>query len=512
MGLVMAISLPMGAWGQAGERGPERQLMSYLQAQHRHWQRCGADISTYQRQWLTYLADKAPAPTPLRLPDPPRAAEDWNWSAAAPAYQGDLAQKSAAYARLVTQVQSLFVRIGPLSEQAPHDQEAHRAILDALRRLQLLTEDARSLQGELVFLAQQSHRAGLAAHRSAQAALAEQVEALVVHSRVLLLAVGTDLRPRIERAHQQLTQSLSQAQARGATLLAQLDHDPRLSALYDQALRQATTIATAALEPLTPDELSAELRPWGVAHARFNHFLNPAFSTEPDGLVATYNALLTHLSEARYLPALSELPRMQTVVPAPVAENPTLDLTFAPVQNLVCLIDVSGSMQLPHGLPLFRSAYRELVEALRPQDHVSLVTFAGEARTVLHATSGTEKAHLLGALEHLDGQGKTRIHAGFMAGYRELRRHWSEEGSNHLLLITDGGFDITEALVRDIEARTAQGAVLTVLYFGPPSARMQYRLQRLGEVGGGTCLHVEPGNATHRLIEAIEVKPGNLTR
>ncbi|TIU82301.1 MAG: VWA domain-containing protein, partial [Mesorhizobium sp.] len=57
-----------------------------------------------------------------------------------------------------------------------------------------------------------------------------------------------------------------------------------------------------------------------------------------------------------------------------------------PKANLVFLIDVSGSMNEQDKLPLLQSAFRLLVNRLRPDDTVSIVTYAGDAGTVLEPT------------------------------------------------------------------------------------------------------------------------------
>jgi Ca-activated chloride channel family protein len=50
-----------------------------------------------------------------------------------------------------------------------------------------------------------------------------------------------------------------------------------------------------------------------------------------------------------------------------------------PPRNLVFLIDTSGSMSPPDRLPLVKQSLNLLVETLRPEDRVSIVTYAGDA-------------------------------------------------------------------------------------------------------------------------------------
>ncbi|MBL8995413.1 MAG: von Willebrand factor type A domain-containing protein, partial [Spirochaetia bacterium] len=54
-----------------------------------------------------------------------------------------------------------------------------------------------------------------------------------------------------------------------------------------------------------------------------------------------------------------------------------------PPNNLVFLIDVSGSMDEPNKLPLLIKAFTMLTGELRPQDRVAIVVYAGRAGLVL---------------------------------------------------------------------------------------------------------------------------------
>ena len=62
-----------------------------------------------------------------------------------------------------------------------------------------------------------------------------------------------------------------------------------------------------------------------------------------------------------------------------------------PVQNLVFLIDVSGSMYGADRLGLLKKSFKKLVEKLNENDKVSIVTYAGSAGVVLDSVSGDKK-------------------------------------------------------------------------------------------------------------------------
>src|SRR5438128_8483774 len=85
----------------------------------------------------------------------------------------------------------------------------------------------------------------------------------------------------------------------------------------------------------------------------------------------------------------------------------TIDAWKLAPNNLVFLLDVSGSMMPPQRLPLLKSAFRLLVEQLRPQDSVSIVVYAGAAGVVLPPTSGADRAAILASLDQLQAGGST---------------------------------------------------------------------------------------------------------
>ncbi|TJV47373.1 MAG: VWA domain-containing protein, partial [Mesorhizobium sp.] len=63
-------------------------------------------------------------------------------------------------------------------------------------------------------------------------------------------------------------------------------------------------------------------------------------------------------------------------------------------------------------LPLLQSAFRLLVNKLKPDDTVSIVTYAGDAGTVLEPTKVSEKDKILNAIDTLAPGGSTAGEAG----------------------------------------------------------------------------------------------------
>ena len=86
-----------------------------------------------------------------------------------------------------------------------------------------------------------------------------------------------------------------------------------------------------------------------------------------------------------------------------------------PRANLVLLIDTSGSMAPEDRLPLLKNAFRMLIDTLRPDDTVGIVTYAGGTHAGAGADEGGRQAQDPGgdrasARRRLDG--RRRRHPG----------------------------------------------------------------------------------------------------
>jgi Ca-activated chloride channel family protein len=165
-----------------------------------------------------------------------------------------------------------------------------------------------------------------------------------------------------------------------------------------------------------------------------------------------------------------------------------------PANNLVFLIDVSGSMSDPNKLPLVKSGLRLLVDQLRSQDKVSLVVYAGNAGLVLAPTSGSEKEKIMQAIENLDAGGSTAGGQGIELAYAQAKESFIKEGNNRVILATDGDFNVGVSsdgeLVRLIEKKREEGVFLTVLGFGTGNYK-DSKMEQLADKGNGNYAYID---------------------
>ncbi len=166
----------------------------------------------------------------------------------------------------------------------------------------------------------------------------------------------------------------------------------------------------------------------------------------------------------------------------------------APPANLVFLIDVSGSMDEADKLPLLKSAFRLLVDKLRPEDKVSIVTYAGNAGTVLEPTSASDKQKILAAIDGLQPGGSTAGAAGIEAAYDLAKSAFVKDGINRVMLATDGDFNVgpssDDQLKTLIESERKTGIFLSVLGFGRGNLN-DGLMQALAQNGNGTAAYID---------------------
>ncbi|MGO6828614.1 von Willebrand factor type A domain-containing protein [Rhizobium ruizarguesonis] len=179
--------------------------------------------------------------------------------------------------------------------------------------------------------------------------------------------------------------------------------------------------------------------------------------------------------------------------------------TTTPHANLVFLIDVSGSMDEPDKLPLLKSAFRLLVNRLKPDDTVSIVTYAGNAGTVLAPTRVAEKSKILSAIDRLEPGGSTGGAEGIEAAYDLAKQGFVKDGVNRVMLATDGDFNVgpssDEDLKRIIEERRKDGIFLTVLGFGRGNLNDSL-MQTLAQNGNGSAAYIDTlAEAQKTLVE-----------
>ncbi|HEX2832397.1 MAG TPA: VWA domain-containing protein [Thermoanaerobaculia bacterium] len=165
-----------------------------------------------------------------------------------------------------------------------------------------------------------------------------------------------------------------------------------------------------------------------------------------------------------------------------------------PPNNLVFLLDTSGSMMSADKLPLVKEGLRLLVDQLREEDRVAIVTYAGSAGLALPSTSGARKGEILAAIEQLEAGGSTAGAQGIITAYDVARQNFNRKANNRVILATDGDFNVGVSsdgeLQRLIESRRNDGIFLTVLGFGTGNIK-DSKMELLANKGNGNYAYID---------------------
>ncbi|MEO0654909.1 MAG: VWA domain-containing protein, partial [Pseudomonadota bacterium] len=211
----------------------------------------------------------------------------------------------------------------------------------------------------------------------------------------------------------------------------------------------------------------------------------------------------------------SDAPFQPTVTVLPTPWNADTELVHIGIQgdlpatddrpplNLVFLIDTSGSMQAANKLPLLKQSFRMMLGELRPEDQVSIVTYAGSAGRVLDPTPASERTTIEAALDRLEAGGSTAGQTGLQQAYATAEEMAEEGEVTRVILATDGDFNVglsdPEALKDFIADRRDSGAYLSVLGFGRGNLD-DATMQALAQNGNGQAAYIDTLSEARKVL------------
>ena len=152
--------------------------------------------------------------------------------------------------------------------------------------------------------------------------------------------------------------------------------------------------------------------------------------------------------------------------------------------NLVFLIDVSAFMrgedQVGMRLKLIKHGLCKLIEKLRGDDRVSIVTYADEGMVDLSLTECKNKSKIKEVINSLKPEECTTRKCdgidGLLRAYQEAERGFDKKANNQIVLLTDGVFNVDDAdsnmIENLIEKNRNKGVFLSV--FGISTKNLEY--------------------------------------
>ena len=162
--------------------------------------------------------------------------------------------------------------------------------------------------------------------------------------------------------------------------------------------------------------------------------------------------------------------------------------------NIVFLIDVSGSMDRPDRLPLVIESMELLIDKLNGNDRISIVTYAGSDRILADSIPGSNHQELKDIIRSLGAGGSTAGAQGLRTAYNLASKNFIEGGNNRIILATDGDFNVGEssvdALISLVEAERDKGIYISVLGYGMGNLK-DNMMEAIANNGNGNYAYID---------------------
>ncbi len=192
------------------------------------------------------------------------------------------------------------------------------------------------------------------------------------------------------------------------------------------------------------------------------------------------------------LPKASEQ-KTEEVIPdsQPREGNPEFSLNAYSKNNVVFLIDVSTSMKREERLEILKSSMIQLLEMLRPEDRLSIITYASSTDVVLKSTFVTDKQAIAKIINDLEGKGLTAGETGIKKAYSIVKKYFIEGGNNQVYLATDGAFNKGETDVsRFVRRQKKNGIYMSIIAVKSPDWTVP-KMKKISKDANGDYVPIE---------------------
>lgn len=171
-----------------------------------------------------------------------------------------------------------------------------------------------------------------------------------------------------------------------------------------------------------------------------------------------------------------------------------MDLNQTPNANFVFMVDVSGSMDSEDKLGLLKSCLTTLIDNLRPNDRVSIITYASKVEKLIDSTPASNAKKIKKAISALNARGSTAGGEAMKMAYEEALENFIEGGNNRVIMGTDGDFNVgvtsTDALLEMVQDYADKGIYLTVCGFGTGNLN-DSMMETISNKGNGTYQYID---------------------
>jgi len=247
---------------------------------------------------------------------------------------------------------------------------------------------------------------------------------------------------------------------------------------------------------------------YGKAYYYYNYCFINKFNRHGIGMAYDYNQFadygFNYVLKKEQLPHIFKViypepePQLTDTNYTPTDNNPVYSLKDAPANNMVFLLDVSGSMNTPEKLPLLKDAMKFLISQMRGFDYITIVTYSGVANTIIENISAAEHDTLFNTIDNLVSGGQTNLFPGLKMAYNSAIKNYIETGNNRIIIATDGSLNTNQQITKII-SKNADKITLSIFYFDKYDTNFN-KLKELSDLGNGNCTKIDKSNIKRAII------------
>ena len=171
--------------------------------------------------------------------------------------------------------------------------------------------------------------------------------------------------------------------------------------------------------------------------------------------------------------------------------------------TLVFTIDVSGSMAREDRLGLVQRSLRLLVDELRSDDKVAIVTYGDRGSILLEATEARERGKILQAIDSLQPGGSTYVEDGLKVAYRLAIDEVASNRITRVMVLSDGVGNVgntgPDSILRQVQDYVDRGVTLTTVGFGMGNYN-DILMEQLANDGDGAYYYVDTLSEARRIF------------
>ena len=171
--------------------------------------------------------------------------------------------------------------------------------------------------------------------------------------------------------------------------------------------------------------------------------------------------------------------------------------------TLIFTIDISGSMAREDRLDLVKQSLRLLVDELRSDDKVAIVTYGNRGSVLLEPTEGRNKGEILRAIDSVQPGGSTYVEDGLKVAYKLAVEEVEPGRITRVMVLSDGVGNVgntgSDSILNQIQDYVDQGVTLTTVGFGMGNYN-DILMEQLANDGDGAYYYVDTLSEAQRIF------------